>query len=54
MNRGKNGKEQPPSVDLGHSVPERENGEYQGPEVETSVVLPKWLEHSEHGKSERR
>lgn len=38
MNKGKNAKEQPPSVDLGQSVSERENSKYQGPDIETSSV----------------
>ena len=58
--KGKNAKKQPPSVDLGQSVSERENSKSQGPNVETNLVvqaterMPKWLEHSEQGKNKRR
>ena len=53
-------KKQSPFVDLGQSVSEKENSKSQGPNVETNLVvqaterMPKWLEHSEQGKSKRR
>ena len=39
VNKGKNAKKQPPSVDLGQSVSERENSKSQGPNVETNLVV---------------